>query len=65
MKHRSEGAIQYSGYPLSIAELKPKEKGAPLMLVKVEMYISTTFIQKSRITNDPKHWDVNWFGGYE
>ena len=66
MKDLTRAAIQYSGYPLSIAEPKTKtEKKTGLYVIKPEVYRITTFIQKNRITNDPHNWDVDWFSGYE
>jgi hypothetical protein len=65
MKDRSEAAIQYSGYPLSVADNKIEKKGTVLQLVKMQPQIQTTFIQQSLITNDPTKWDVSWFSSYE
>jgi hypothetical protein len=65
MKDQSGTAIQYSGYPLTIAEPKQKWKQSPLTAVKPEVNPKTTSIQKSKISNDPKNWDEGWFNGYE
>ena len=66
MKERSRYALQYSGYPLSVADQK-KEKfqTSVLKLTSKELSIQTTFIQQNPITNEARHWDVNWFGSYE
>jgi hypothetical protein len=68
MKDLSQAAIQFSGYPLSIADLKPKSRQAKLTAIKSMVNHPRTSFQifpESRITNDPKNWDVNWFNGYE
>lgn len=66
MKDRSQNALQYSGYPLVVAEQK-KEKlqASVLKLTSKELSIQTTFIQQNPITNEARHWDVNWFASYE
>ena len=64
MKDRSQLAIQYSGYPLSVAELKQKPSKPGMTVVK-SVDDQTTSVQKNRITNDPVNWDVNWFNNYE
>jgi hypothetical protein len=65
MKDQSGAAIQFSGYPLSIAELKQKPWQSTLIAIKTVSNHYTTSIQQSKISNDPKNWDVNWFNGYE
>ena len=66
MKDHSQAAIQFSGYPLSIADRKQKLKQqAELIALKPKVNNQTTFIQKNKITNDPKNWDLDWFTGYE
>lgn len=64
MKNHSGAAIQFSGYPLTVAEPK-KTKETHLRLIRREPNPETTSIQQNRITNDPKNWDLNWFNGYE
>ena len=65
MKDQSRAAIpiQYSGYPLSVADLK-KQQISPLTLVKT-INQETTFVQENEITNDPGNWDLTWFNNYE
>ena len=66
MKDQSGAAIQYSGYPLTIVQLKVKPRQTKLTLIKPEVnHRQTTSIQENKITNDPKSWDDNWFNGYE
>jgi hypothetical protein len=66
MKDQSQVAIQYSGYPLTVAEPTKKTKEDPgLPLVRIQPDPKTTFIQKSPISNDPQYWDLSWFNGYE
>ena len=65
MKDRSQLAIQYSGYPLSVAEIKQKPSLKPGMSVVKPLDDHTTSVQKNRITNDPVNWDENWFSNYE
>ncbi len=66
MKDQSEAAIQYSGYPLTIVQLKAKQIQPKLTLIKPEInHRQTTVIQENKITNDPKSWDDGWFNGYE
>jgi hypothetical protein len=65
MKDHSQVAIQYSGYPLSIADLqqKPKKKGELAVLKAAND--QTTSVQENKITNDPGNWDMTWFNNYE
>ena len=66
MKVQSQAAIQFSGYPLSTADNKPRlAQELKLTVVKSEQTDQTTSIQKNKITNDPKNWDLDWFGSYE
>lgn len=66
MKDQSGAAIQYSGYPLTIVQLKIKPSQTKLTLIKPEVnHRQTISIQENKITNDPKSWDDNWFNGYE
>jgi len=66
MKDQSGAAIQYSGYPLTIVQLKIKPSQTKLTLIKPEVnHRQTTSIQENKITNYPKSWDDNWFNGYE
>jgi hypothetical protein len=66
MKDRSQYALQYSGYPLVVAEQKKdKLQASVLKLTGKELSIQTTFIQQNPITNEARHWDINWFGSYE
>ncbi|MGZ8537769.1 MAG: hypothetical protein ACXWV9_05855 [Flavisolibacter sp.] len=60
---RAEIPIQYSGHPLSVADLT-KQKKSPLTIVKT-LNQETTFVQENEITNDPVNWDHNWFNNYE
>ena len=66
MKVHSQSAIQFSGYPLSTADKKSSPaQELKLTVVKSEQTDQTTSIQKNKITNDPKNWDLDWFGSYE
>ena len=66
MKQRSQSAIQYSGYPLSVIEKKQAViKTSVVQMPRSQGLAPTTFIQKNQISNDPRNWDVNWFGSYE
>jgi hypothetical protein len=66
MKDQSGAAIQYSGYPLTIVQLKEKSRAPKLTLIRPEVnHRQTISIQENKITNDPKSWDDNWFNGYE
>jgi hypothetical protein len=64
MKAQHETTIQFSGYPLTIADEKAASVKAELTVVK-----STTgtagFSLKESIANDPQNWDVDWFNSYE
>ena len=66
MKDQSQAAIpiQYSGYPLSIADLKKQQQQTNLAVVKTANQ-QTTFVQENEITNDPNNWDLTWFNNYE
>jgi hypothetical protein len=64
MKAQSGAAIQFSGYPLTIAE-KQKIREQVLTVVKPGQNDHTTSVQKNSITNDSKNWDIDWFNGYE
>jgi hypothetical protein len=64
MKDHSQ-AIQYSGYPLSIADLKQKPKKKGEMAVVKTANDQTSFVQENNISNDPKNWDLTWFNNYE
>jgi hypothetical protein len=63
MKTQHETPIQFSGYPLSIAETKQKEKKIDLTIVK-PLYTQIPN-QKNSIVNDPNNWDIDWFNSYE
>ena len=65
MKDQSRAAIpiQYSGYPLSVADLTKLQR--PKLSVVKNLNQETTFVQESEITNDPINWDLNWFNNYE
>ena len=65
MKDQSRAAIpiQYSGYPLSVADLKKQQK--PKLSIVKTFNQETTFVQENEITNDPVNWDHNWFNNYE
>jgi hypothetical protein len=65
MKAQPETTIQFSGYPLSIAEKKPKVAKPEMAIIKSATSHLTTSIQENSIANDPKNWDVDWFNGYE
>ena len=66
MKDQSGTAIQYSGYPLTVVQLKEKIRQPKLTLIRPEInHRQTISIQENKITNDPKSWDDNWFNGYE
>jgi len=64
MKDQSQ-AIQYSGYPLSIADLTEKSKKKGEMAVVKTANDQTTSVQENKISNDPKNWDFTWFNNYE
>jgi len=64
MKDQSQ-AIQYSGYPLSIADFKQKPKKKGEMAVVKTANDQTTSVQENIISNDPKNWDLTWFNNYE
>jgi hypothetical protein len=65
MKHSSTAIMQFSGYPLTIAEPKKQKVSNVIPIKKKVCYQPTTSIQTSSLTSDPKHWDENWFNGYE
>ncbi|MFL5740477.1 MAG: hypothetical protein ACJ75B_09700 [Flavisolibacter sp.] len=65
MKDQSQAAIQFSGYPLMMVEPKLKTRQTGLTVVKPKPDQTTTSIQKNEISNDPRNWDVDWFGDYE
>ena len=66
MKDRTRYALQFTGYPLKIADQeKQKDHFHVLKPIAKDENVQTTFIQQNTITNDPRHWDVNWFGSYE
>jgi hypothetical protein len=64
MKDHSQTAIQFSGYPLTIVEPK-KKVTVKFWVIKPVVYVPTILIQQNTISNDPKNWDDDWFGGYE
>ena len=64
MKTQHEATIQFSGYPLSIAETRPKIKKVELTVVKPSTDLQVP-PQKDSIANDPKNWDIDWFNSYE
>ena len=64
MKTQHEATMQFSGYPLSIAEANPKTKKVELTVVKPSAN-AQNLSQKNSITDDPKNWDVEWFNSYE
>ena len=64
MKHSSTAIMQFSGYPLRIAEPK-KPKVSNVIPIKKKVDQPTTAIQGNNLSNDPKNWDENWFNGYE
>ena len=65
MKNSSTAIMQFSGYPLTIAEPK-KPKVSNVIPIRKKVYLPTTIIiPVSSLSNDPKNWDENWFNGYE
>lgn len=66
MKNSSTAMMQFSGYPLTIVEIK-KAKAGTLVPVKKQPSpnTTTTAIQNNKISNDPQNWDEGWFNGYE
>jgi hypothetical protein len=64
MKQQHETTIQFSGYPLSIAETQRTIKKADLIVIKPFVTSENSFPKKS-IANDPNNWDVDWFNSYE
>jgi hypothetical protein len=65
MKDQSGVAIQYSGYPLKIADLKQKPRQTNLKVIRPQIDHPTTSIQQNKISNDPQNWDLDWFQDYE
>jgi len=63
MKAQSEATIQFSGYPLSIVEKKPRLKSELTVVRSTNNH--QTGVNTNAIANDPKNWDVDWFNGYE
>lgn len=63
MKAQSEATIQFSGYPLSIVEKKPRLKSELTVIRSANN--QQTSVNSNAIANDPKNWDVDWFNGYE
>ena len=64
MKDQAQPIMQFSGYPLSLAE-RGQPGPVPLAIVQPEPHTQTIFIQKNLISNDPSNWDETWFSGYE
>jgi hypothetical protein len=64
MKTQHETSIQFSGYPLSIAEPIQKNKIVELVVVKPSTDPALS-PQKNSIGNDPENWDIDWFNSYE
>jgi hypothetical protein len=65
MKSQSQ-ALQFTGYPLCVVEIKQKpKKQSNLSVVKEEVVKESEPDSKSKITNDPQNWDENWFCSYE
>ena len=64
MKTKHEPTIQFSGYPLKVAEIKQPIK-------KIEVLVSCSLpnlqipFSKNSPSNDPGNWDVDWFNSYE
>jgi hypothetical protein len=63
MKTQHETPIQFSGYPLSIADPNQKIEKAELTVVKPLSTQAPT--PKNSIANDPKNWGIDWFNSYE
>ena len=64
MKTQHEPTIQFSGYPLRVAEPNQKNKKTELTVVHLSAIVPVAF-PKAPIANDPKNWDVDWFNSYE
>ena len=64
MKNSSTAIMQFSGYPLTIAEPK-KPRVSNVIPIKKKVYQPITSLTGNSISNDPKNWDENWFNGYE
>lgn len=66
MKIRSEYAMQFSGYPLTVVEEKIEARTSPVIrLAPKDHFNLTKFIQSNAVTHDPKYWDHEWFASYE
>jgi hypothetical protein len=65
MKSQSQ-ALQFTGYPLCVVEIKQKPKKlSSLSVVKDETSKETQPNPKSKVANDPQNWDEQWFSSYE
>ncbi len=65
MKTLQGALLQFSGYPLSIAENKPARKEVKKPKLTIVKKDSGVLPEKESITNNPQNWDLNWFCNYE
>jgi hypothetical protein len=63
MKTKHEPPLQFSGYPLRIADPDPRTKNVELAIIK--LLEATASPKKAFTVNDPENWDVDWFNSYE
>ncbi|HEU0111754.1 MAG TPA: hypothetical protein VFQ73_12830 [Flavisolibacter sp.] len=62
----SQGALlQFSGYPLRIAENSSAQKEVKKPKLTIVKKDSGVLPEKESITNNPQNWDLSWFCNYE
>ena len=69
MKNHSTAMLQFSGYPLTVADKREKKntKITPVLSVvrpKRKFYYYPS-LQVSELVKKDENWDANWFGSYE
>ncbi|GEM_PF-1493771 len=64
MKNLSGALLHFSGYPLRVAnEHNEKTRGTKSGLSVLKSPKRTSI--RNDIANNPKNWDISWFGNYE
>jgi hypothetical protein len=64
MKTALTPSLQFSGYPVKIAEMEKEEK-PPAHLPANKKHPSFSEEKRSKPSEVPENWDESWFANYE
>jgi hypothetical protein len=64
MKTASAQPLQFSGYPLQLAEISKGEK-LPVRTIVNETATASLPEMRNKLIDAPENWDESWFANYE